>query len=133
MIKSAPCILRLHFGCRVHRVSGPAGGRNCGQSGGCILFPFSNIFYWFGGKIFFILRKKKKKKKKKRKGNFSFSQSPLFDSPGCFTGNRIFFLRIDNGDFCVIHPMFTLFLISLWLYNVSSIIIHQIKAEILRY
>ena len=40
-------------------------------------------------------------------------------------------LRIDNGDFHVNSLVFTFLLISPYLHDISDIMIHQIRAEIL--
>ena len=69
-------------------VSSPAVGRNCGQSGGCNFLLFFYSFGGFGRKslsffffFFFFLAKMKK----------ISCKSPLFNSPGRWTGNWIFF------------------------------------------
>ena len=43
------------------------------------------------------------------------------------------YLRIDNCDFHVISLVFTVFLIFLRLHDISDVMIHQMKAEILSY
>ena len=76
---------------KTSRVPGPAGGRKSGQLGGRNVFSlfFLYIFFlvWFGRKILSFKKKKKFFGKNVKKS----SQLPLFNSPGRWTGNLIFF------------------------------------------